>query len=726
MKRISLYLKIYLIPILFVIVLAFSILKIVLFDYENKNINFENAKYIDGFVCKSSWNKSNQLLFLSRDNRRILLNIWDESLLEELSKGEHIRIFIDENDIVKPRSARNEGEFDYRKYLATKDVFNIITPVRDDIEPLEGGEKCFFVIKTGLIKIIGSITDLIKSSLNEILGERYSGTAIGILTGDTAYISNESMENYRKSGISHIMAVSGMHIGFIQGIVSFFVSNKYISNSKRSVICILVLFLYAAIAGFSPSVSRAMLQSTYTLLGKAVKKPVNKTNSLCLASTIQMIINPYILFSSGFILSYAAAVSITFIKPIVSKKIYFFGRLPEWLAVGISVNLGIFPLMIYYFNSFSLVGILATVFAGKLAYAICLCGFLICIMNIFPFFDVLIKIPAIFTTSCVEIMEKISLAGSGVPAPVGAIIVPSWSFSAIILYYCILIFVLKGKLKNIMRRKKVIIVLIIISVIYFVINNNTEIVFIDVGQGLSVLVKFEGMCGLIDTGEENARVGELLLKQGVGKLDFVILTHGHSDHTGGLENILKTQIVKQIIMPYNSGDKGIEKAYEIASKYDIEVVWISETKRYNVKDTSMVLYINDNWIGSNESSDVNNSSIVVYLENENGNMLFTGDIEEETESAFFENFNIDGCDVLQVAHHGSESSTLDKNISKIIPKYAIISVGENNSYGHPSDRVIDTLKNVGTCVKRTDECGAVKIKMRKGKVSICQKLKVYN
>ena len=715
------------IPLLFAFVFVFSLFKLYLFSKEtdHKDIK-ENTKYIDGFAYKENWNNAYQCTFLSSENEKYILSFWDEEVGDILLREKYVKIDLEEADLKLPNRARNPGEFDQTEYLASKEIYKIIEVNEESIRKCENELNALFLIKTKFLSIMSKVRESMQLSLENTMGEEYSAVAIGILTGDTSNISKNDMNNYRDAGISHIMAVSGMHIGFIQSISSKLFSRKSLGNSKRNILCIISLFLYAGIAGFSPSVMRAMLQTSYMLVAKILKRPADKTNSLCISCTLQLIDNPYILYSSGFVLSYCAAASINFIKPVLCKRIFFFGRLPDWLGTGISVNIGMLPIMIYYFNSFSPIGIIATFFAGKLACGICICGLLTWLLYLLPFCQILTLIPASLNVFITEVMNKISHVGSGLPAPFGAMVVPQMDNFVMASYYLILIFIFSKVFRRVIKNRKIIMCIVALSFtfIYFSHTGDTQILFFDVGQGLSVMVKTDGLCGLVDTGEGDVDVGNLLLKQGVGKLDFILITHGHSDHTGGIENVLETHNVGCIFVPDNKFDEGIAKVCSIANEKGVRVIKISGEYYAKINNTNFFFYTNDNYKDSSNSSDVNNTSVILHVENENGGVLFTGDIEEETESAFCEKYGSIRCDILQVAHHGSDSGTLYKNVSKIAPKYAIISVGLNNSYGHPSNGVIDTLRKVNSCIKRTDECGAVKLTMRKGKITTWQKLKI--
>ena len=181
--------------------------------------------------------------------------------------------------------------------------------------------------------------------------------------------------------------------------------------------------------------------------------------------------------------------------------------------------------------------------------------------------------------------------------------------------------------------------------------------------------------------------------------------------------------IKVLIVPDNPVDEGINKACEIANRYGTEIMQISKNLHFEIGRTRLDFYVNEKAVKELSEDNLNNASVVMIAENSDGTSIFTGDIEEETENFLADRGLLPEADVLQVAHHGANTGTLDKNISIISPEYAIISVGENNSYGHPSKRVLETLENAGATVCRNDLSGAIRVTLRKGTVRVWQKLK---
>ena len=715
------------IPTVLCIVLAVSAVKALNLAREKGSVFSENdleyGEYIEGYVYNSCKCGKNQLIFVSESNsgkEKFMLYTYKQrdDIKSELEKGVYIKIKNPVKFISMPETASNWGEFDSKQYLAGQKIKYKIIP--DD-------KSVSIVSKRKNIDIIAAnIRNDIYVSLQKALGTEKASIVMAILTGDTGGISSEVISDYRNSGIAHIMAVSGMHVGFVQTAIIKLLSRKRINYTKRNAFCIVGLFAFAVIADFSPSVTRAVLQNTYLLGGKVIKRPASKVNALGIACILQLIYNPYLLFNSGFVLSYAAAISILFIQPRISKRIFVFGKIPGFLTTGISVNLGMFPLLITYFNSFSPIGVIATIFAGKIASAICGLGFGIWFFGSLPFCSFVSKILSSLASLAVAGLNVISQAGSGIPPPLGSFSVPGMSFCGILLYYAVLVVLVDRKVFEFFKRRIIttVIVIIIVTLSVSVNYRKTTVHFFDVGQGLSVLYRCDGICGLIDTGEGDKDISELLFKEGIGTLDFVVLTHGHSDHTGGFEKVASRHKIKTLIVPENSADEGIEKAIKKAKEYNVKVICVSEEFHCKLGRTELHFYLNDEMTTEANETNINNASLVMFAQNSDGTAVFTGDIEAKTENYMANKGYFQQADILQVAHHGSDTGTLDKNISIISPDYAIISVGKNNSYGHPAKRVVDTLEKAGATVCRSDLCGAIRITLRKGKAQLWQKLKI--
>lgn len=237
------------------------------------------------------------------------------------------------------------------------------------------------------------------------------------------------------------------------------------------------------------------------------------------------------------------------------------------------------------------------------------------------------------------------------------------------------------------------------------VDGNLYVYFIDVGQADSILIKTDDTNMLIDAG--NNEDGKLLVSYlkslNIEKLDYVIGTHPHEDHIGGMDDIINSFKIDKYIMPdVLTTTKTFEDVLDALDKNNLSYTVPKENDVYNLGEAEIKIV----HVGDSDSS-LNDSSIVLKLTYGNNSFLFTGDATSNVEKNILSsNINISS-DVLKVAHHGSSYSTTDDFISIVNPKYAVISVGKNNSYNHPSLNTLEKLENKKIKVYRTDISGTI-------------------
>lgn len=237
----------------------------------------------------------------------------------------------------------------------------------------------------------------------------------------------------------------------------------------------------------------------------------------------------------------------------------------------------------------------------------------------------------------------------------------------------------------------------------------TSVSFIDVGQGDSELIMSRGHSVLIDAGEaENgAKVVSFLKLHGVEKLDYVVATHPHSDHIGGLKTVLSQFDVDHFIMSDLSDELVpssvmFEDLLDLIELKDIDLIISEPGQCFDIGDAKL------NVIGPvSQYDDLNNSSVVLRLEHQKNSFLFMGDAGKESENDLLKSDVSLRSDVIKIGHHGSSSSSGEDFIKKVFPEYAVISCGAGNDYGHPAKSTINTVSGIADVIYRTDLKGSV-------------------
>lgn len=237
-------------------------------------------------------------------------------------------------------------------------------------------------------------------------------------------------------------------------------------------------------------------------------------------------------------------------------------------------------------------------------------------------------------------------------------------------------------------------------------TGNLKVHFIDVGQADSILIQQGNNNMLIDAGNnsDSDLVMNYLKNQGVNKLDYIIGTHPHEDHIGGLDVVVKNFNTDKIFLPKVTSNTVTFKDLAAAIKNKgLNITTPKVGTSYNLGEATWTI------LAPNSASydEINNYSIVIHLQYKNNSFMFTGDAENISENEILQKQLNLKADVLKIGHHGSSSSTSNSFLNKVNPKYAIISVGKNNDYGHPHKPTMERLKSKGITVYRTDECGTI-------------------
>ncbi len=662
----------------------------------------------------------------------------------KLNIGDIVRI---SGNFKKADVSRNYKGFNYRNYLKSKKIYGIV-----DLEKVEIIDK-----KIDFDAVLGNISNHLNLKIKSLYGDNeYSNFLNSILLGKTDDLDENIIENFRDVNISHILAISGLHISYIV-IGLKFVLNKIIKNVKmQNILLVLMLFFFCALTGFSVSCMRASIMNSLILISFNLNKKNNFYKSFFISFIILILLNPFNIYNVGMWLSFLSTLSIVlfykllyrifekYLKKVKHRDMYL--KILKVVLISVSAQILIFPISIYEFNLISLSFIISNFLVSFIIGPILILGYITLFLSYIknPFNKFLIYIEKILIDIILkisEVLSKIPFSKFYVKTPYFISIVGFYIFVFVIILlfkkrkYSILKMILSIKyFKKVVRKYyqryiKIIIIIIIILIMIFKINiikiNDLELHFIDVGQGDSTLIITPGKKNiLIDGGEGNSDKYDYgknvllpyLLDRRITKIDYLIISHADSDHIGGTFAILENLKVENILLGIQSeSSKQLEDLLNIAQNKKIKINVLNAGDKLKIeKDIFIdVLWPSKNKIISENS--LNNNSLVFKFNFKSVSALFTGDIEETAENEILKyyanNLNCLEADILKVAHHGSKTSSTEEFLKATNSQIALIGVGKNNNFGHPNDEVLERLENFKIKIFRTDEMGEIIIKI---------------
>ncbi len=582
--------------------------------------------------------------------------------------------------------------FNYEKYLYYKKINNILNI--ESYSVVHKNKNILYKIKNGVINRINNIKN------NEYL--------YAFILGKSNYIDDNAYNNYKINGITHLFALSGLHVSLFSGILLFIFKKIKISEEVSFILVSIFLIFFTFIASFTPSILRATIFFILSCINKVYYLYIKPKHLLYLTFFILIIINPFYIFNTSFILSF----TITFFILLFNEQFTIKSKLKSILVISIISFLSSVPIII------------------NMSYEINIIGF---INNIFfiPFVSYIVFPLSIITmlmgklsyvlSLCTSFMEIISSMSSNVLNI--KLIFSKMNTNEIIIYYILFILLIKTKRKKILFLFMIYIIFLYIKPSF---NSEFKVYFLDVSQGDSTFVltsRNESI--LIDTGgKKNSNYSWKkrnkqfnLMKDsmipffksiGVKKINYLIITHGDFDHMGEAINLVNNFKVEKVIFncgPYNDLEK--------------ELIKVLNKKKINYYSCIKELNIDKNklyFLQTKEYDNENDNSNVIYTELNGYKFMFMGDASITTEKGIMNKYNLPDIDIIKVGHHGSRTSSSKEFINEINPKYSIISVGKNNRYGHPNKEVLDNLKD--SKIYRTDKDGSIMFKIKNNKLKI--------
>ena len=679
-----------------IILLLFVILSFIYVDIlENEYNRIENKQIEEKAVIISDIQEKEykyiyEAKFL-KNNKKVLISIKKSQQIDKINYGDLIYL---EGKLEIPKIATNYKGFDYRQYLKTKKIQGIV--IADNVKILKAKYKN---------NLIYQMQKKIKAIIKEKLPSETGDLLLAILLGDKKDLSEQIQINFKNSNLSHMLAVSGAHVSYIIIGLTYITQNSIMGKRKARVFCIFFLIIFMAITNFTPSVTRACIMAILTLVSKILYKKADIYTNISISALIILLYNPYSLLDLGFKLSFGGTIGIVIFMRFIKKKQEepkLLNYIKQMALVSICANIIIIPIIMNNFNTVSLTFLVSNILASPILAIIVIVGFSIIIISIIS--HSLSNLLVFWLNPILNLLIKISSFCSKLPFAKILVVTP-YIFNIIFYYTIILYLVNYNELKQFIKKKTVIllsIILILSNFIFYILPQDLKIYFIDVGQGDSTLIVTPSKKTiLIDGGgSESFDVGEkvllpYLLDRRIRKIDYIMISHFDTDHCKGIFTVIENLKVKNIIISKQAKkSENYKKFKEIVANKKINIILVKAGDKIKIDKYIYfkILFPTEKLIMQNP---LNNNSIVSQLNYKSFKMLFTGDIEEIAEKEIL-NLQKDKLKstILKVAHHGSNTSSTQEFINSVKPELALIGVGKNNTFGHPSECVVEKLRDL--------------------------------
>ena len=553
------------------------------------------------------------------------------------------------------------------------------------------------------------------SILDATFPEDTLGFVRALLLGDSSLLSYEQDTAFKLSGIRHVIAVSGLHVSILFSLVCIF------SGSRRvltALIGIPVLFLFAAVAGFTPSVVRACIMQGLMILALLFKKEYDPPTALSFAALVMLGVNPMTITSVSFQLSVGCLIGIflfyqriynyllrriSLSKGMSLKKRLIRGACSS-IAITLSATIATTPLSAWYFGTVSLVGVITNLLTLWIVSFIFYGIMLVCLLGTFWTFAAVVVAKVIaWPVRYVLFMAKLMS---------GCVFSAVYTCSIYIVIWLVLCYLLFGVFLLSKQKRAGFLVLCMLTGLTAAMAlswleprmDDYRVTVLDVGQGQSILIQFDGRNYLADCGGDTDKgtadaVSEVLLSQGITQLDGLILTHYDKDHAGGAVLLLSRINAMSLYLPDIDDNSGLRNLLE--ERFSKQIHWVKEPLVLSDLQGIITLF------PSSSRDKGNESCLSVLFQRENCDILITGDLGFSGEQALLENADIPELELLVVGHHGSANATGLPLLQRTKPLAAVISVGKDNFHGHPSADVLYRLELFGCHIWRTDLDGTI-------------------
>lgn len=662
-----------------------------------------------------------------------------EEKINSLREGMHVRL---EGMLVLPELPRNPGQFNRRIYESGKKIdFYLENPT-----VLEVKEQ-----RSGVREVVEIWKTEMMNRCEKIYQDEEAGILEAMLFGEKSELSGDIKELYQAAGISHVLVISGLHISLLALAVAGILRRLGFPMPVWVILSVGVLAGYGILIGQPTTAVRALLMFFVLQGARLLGRSYDLLSALAFAGILMLLDNPDLILDGGCRLSFCAVIGVGWY---VSEKNKIFwsigekekrknrgkggkgssaGAILENIRAGWYLWLFTLPVMLDTFYQVSVVGILWNLVAIPLLPVIIASGGLGVVLagwNIF--LGSLAGSPAY---GMLQLYREIGNISEKLPVGMWT---PGQPSKPVIAGYYLVIFLLVLVEKQLIKREKrwkifpgmeLCSMLLLLLLMAHPWQQREKITFLDVGQGDASLLQSGGQTLLLDGGSTSQKnVGTYVIlpyikQQGISCLEAVVLTHTDQDHINGVTEVLEEGkkgwlTVKNLMYPYwMEGTEQGKQLKKLAEEAGASCRKIRAGDRLTIgKAEAVVLYPKE----QEKIAEPNAGSLVLFWKWEGVQAMFTGDLPEEKERELLQ--NLPACEILQVGHHGSATSTCREFLEQVQPSLAVISCAMKNRYGHPSPDTVDRLKKTGCEIRYTMKSGAITIRKRGREILVTEYL----
>ena len=662
-----------------------------------------------------------------------------EEKINSLREGMHVRL---EGMLVLPELPRNPGQFNRRIYESGKKIdFYLENPT-----VLEVKEQ-----RSGVREVVEIWKTEMMNRCEKIYPDEEAGILEAMLFGEKSELSGDIKELYQAAGISHVLVISGLHISLLALAVAGILRRLGFPMPVWVILSVGVLAGYGILIGQPTTAVRALLMFFVLQGARLLGRSYDLLSALAFAGILMLLDNPDLILDGGCRLSFCAVIGVGWY---VSEKNKIFwsigekekrknrgkggkgssaGAILENIRAGWYLWLFTLPVMLDTFYQVSVVGILWNLVAIPLLPVIIASGGLGVVLagwNIF--LGSLAGSPAY---GMLQLYQEIGNISEKLPVGMWT---PGQPSKPVIAGYYLVISLLVLVEKQLIKREKrwkiipgmeLCSMLLLLLLMAHPWQQREKITFLDVGQGDASLLQSGGQTLLLDGGSTSQKnVGTYVIlpyikQQGISCLEAIVLTHTDQDHINGVTEVLEEGkkgwlTVKNLMYPYwMEGTEQGKQLKKLAEEAGASCRKIRAGDRLTIgKAEAVVLYPKE----QEKIAEPNAGSLVLFWKWEGVRAMFTGDLPEEKERELLQ--NLPACEILQVGHHGSATSTCREFLEQVQPSLAVISCAMKNRYGHPSPDTVDRLKKTGCEIRYTMRSGAITIRKRGREILVTEYL----